>query len=287
LFPLGTQNNTGHLNEGANEDELAVCEVMYAAHPHSKAITALGEQRLSVINNLSFESMTAFSQRFMPMTRAIADDVADHQKTIKVLGQELVLGGYEGESIPSVALRVSVSDAQGYPALLNMAAHIGYVYAQDSVLVICSDQPPGNWEKASNVKVIDGGREKFLNDKNVPLLYGLMMGTFNSPKELGYTYYKDSKIFTTLAISGRPPGELQAMNSLSNWLFMLSNGNVNLDVNKENVWIFFPHNDWEKHPKGGAYLQYMFNAELNSELIRHQLNFIQEVDSFLNSSPVN
>ncbi len=82
------------LPDSSSSNDAAICEVMYAAHPHNKAIEAVGEQRLQQTLAFDFADMTAFTRAFLPMTAAIAGDVVRASgDSLRLLGQELVLGG--------------------------------------------------------------------------------------------------------------------------------------------------------------------------------------------------
>lgn len=277
-----SQTAAAELANTAAENAAVQCEVMYAAHPHKKAVAAVGVDRISQTLSFDFEEMTAFSQAFIPNTQAIAEDIARSSgKSLRLLAQQLVLGGYEGETIPSVVIRVAVREAAGYAALVRMAAHIGYVYAQDSTLVICADEPVESWRKVNSVEIVDKGAEKFFKEENVPLFFGLMIGAFNGPERLGYTFYRDSKTFSTLAESERSPGEGSIIEGLSDWLAELSNGDVELAVSTRPLWIFFPHNDWRAEPEGGSYLRYMNRGEVSPLLKQRRRQYLQDVDKFL------
>ena len=261
-------------------DQSVECELMYAAHPHKKAIVAIGENRLKETLSFNFDEMTEFSREFMPMTLEIASLSGDD--SVRINEQELVLGGYEGVTIPSVVIRVSVLRKEGYAALLRIASHIGYVYAQDSTLVICATKLVDGWDKVSSLEVVDQGKVNFFTERNVPLFFGLMIGAFNGPERLGYTFYKDSKIFSTFSESGRSLRGNSVIESLSVWLNELSNGDVDLSISSGPVSIFFPHNDWETNPEGESFQHYMEQGRLNPVLVKNRERYIQRLDQFLN-----
>ena len=265
-----------------SDNDAAVCEVMYAAYPHEKAVAAIGEQRLKQTQSFDFNEMRVFSKAFMPTTQAIAEDVARSSgESLRILGQKIVLGGYEGASLPSVVIRTAVRGKVGYTALVKMAAHIGYIYAQDSTLVICADEPVENWQNVTSLEVTDNGEEEFLNEDNVPLFFGMMIGAFNGPERLGYTFYKESKTFSTLAASDRSPGEYAVVKQLSDWLTELSNGDVELAISTRSLWIFFPHNDWQENPEGQAYFNYMERGLENRLLAQRRQQYLDDIDKFL------
>lgn len=276
------QSKSGELAGKPSDNAAAVCEIMYAAHPHEKAVAAVGAHRLEQTQVFNFDEMTAFSQAFMPSTQAIAEDVAESSgESLRILEQELVLGGYEGETIPSVVIRASVHGDMGYAALVRMAAQIGYVYAQDSTLVLCPDEPVESWRRVTSVEIVDKGTEEFFKEENVPLFFGMMIGAFNGPERLGYTFYKDSKTFSTLAESERSSTEGSVLEQLSDWLTELSNGDIELAISTRQLWIFFPHNDWRDEPQGGAYIRYMESSEVDPLLEQRRQQYLNDVDRFL------
>ena len=162
-----------------------------------------------------------------------------------------------------------------------MAAYIGYVYAQDSTLVICADEPVENWQRVISTELVDSGEEKFLTEDNVPLFFGMMIGASNGPEELGYTFYKESKTFSTFAESKRDAGEESVIEEISAWLTQISNGDVELAISTRPLWIFFPHNDWQAEPNGASYLRYMERGKVSSILLQRRQQFLDDVDTFL------
>lgn len=259
------------------------CEIMYASHPHPKAIIAVGSERLKQVSTLSYEETAEFSKTFIPLTNDIISSlVGSSNKSIKVKEQELILGGYEGETVTSVVIKTVVFNDKGQNTLLKLAAHIGYVYAQDSTLVICSDKPSSvddNWTPLRSIEIKDEGKEDFFKEKNVPIFFGMMIGAHNSPDNLGYTFYKNSKIFSTLASSTHGKEELDVLSGLANWVKDISDGDISLNISSKDTWVFFPHNDWESNPLGKSYKKYInINAIKGLDIKRQQ--FLNRVDQF-------
>ena len=273
--PFGTASDTRDKSDSS-------CELIYAPHPHKNAAFAVGESRLQQTLSFDFEQMRAFSTAFMPTTLAIAEDVIRSRKSdLRILEQHLVVGGYEGESVPSVVVRAFVPGPEDYAALLEIAVNVAYVYAQDSTLVICAQAPPNVWTKMFSTEVTDIGREKFLVEQNVPLLFGMMIGALNSPDNVGYTFYQDSRIFSTFAESHTDVSENSAIQEIVDWLNVLSNGDVELEVSRKPVWVFFPHNDWRTEPDGGAFYEHMAQKNVSPVLRQRRAQFLNDIDDFL------
>lgn len=264
-------------------DEQASCELMYAAHPHKHATEAIGEERLQRTLDLSFEQMAAYSEVFIPMTAQIANAfiAGSDGSSLDLTSQQVVLGGYEGESAPSVMLEVSIKDRRGYQELIELAAAIGYVYAQDSTLVICSGDLGEEWQSVVSLEVTDTGREPLLTEESIPIVYGMMIGIAGSVDDLGYTYYEDRKLFSTLAETDRNVTEQEIWSDISRWVNTVSNGDVELAIDERDVSIFFPHNDWEDHPQGADYLDYLRGVAAAQNLAVWRKEFLQKLDVFL------
>jgi hypothetical protein len=192
-----------------------------------------------------------------------------------------VLGGYEGESAPSVMIQVAIKDRRGYGELIELAAAIGYVYAQDSTLVICSGDIGEQWQSAVSLEITDTGREALLTQESIPIVYGMMIGIAGSVDDLGYTYYEDRQLLSTLAESDRDLQEQEIWADIARWVNTVSNGDMELVVDERNVSIFFPHNDWDKRPRGGNYLEYLAGAAEAKNLKAWREAFLQKLDVFL------
>ncbi len=265
-------------------DKGADCEIMYASHPHHKATVAIGSERLKKTTSLSYEETERFSKVFISLTDDIINSlIKPSSKDITIKGQELILGGYEGETVTSVVIKTTVYNDVGQKTLLKLAAHIGYVYAQDSTLVICSDNAnitSDNWTRLTSIEIQDQGEELFFQEKNIPIFFGMMIGSNNSPENLGFTFYKDSKVFSTLASSEKGKVELALLEKLSDWINELSGGDVKLGISSKDTWVFFPHNDWQNNPLGKAYKNYMEIESIKGlDLKREQ--FLKGIDDFM------
>jgi hypothetical protein len=93
---------------------------MYAAHPHKDAVEAIGQQRLDRTLALDFSAMKAFSEAFIPLTNIFFQQFLEaiEQRSISFGQQTIVLGGHEGETIPSVVTPVTIIGEDGYQQLI-------------------------------------------------------------------------------------------------------------------------------------------------------------------------
>jgi len=260
---------------------LSTCELMYSAHPHGQAVVALGSKRLALVRALNVEETGNYSSNFLSMTREMANAViASSGGSLEFLNQNLVLGGYAGTSTTTAVIRTAVHEPAGYQALLRLAARIGYVYAQESTLVICDGEAVANWRSVVSLEISDSGKEAFLSKKNAIRFYGLIVGAFNGPDNIGYTYYPESKVFSTLA--GLSTGEKgrSLVEELGNWLSTLSNGDIQFKFAERPVWIFYPHNNWKQYPGGDTYTEYLTGGKIGSDLRQRRTQFLQSFDSY-------
>ena len=268
------------ITTNSNETPIS-CELMHSAHPHPTAIAPMGESRLSQAHTLNLAQTAEYSLAFIPLTREIAEAVSTTSSGgLEIVGQDLVLGGYAGQSTITVVLRVQIHDPSGTAALLRLASHIGYVYAQESTLVICEGHVIEGWSKVTSLEVSDEGREKFLTEKNATIFYGMMVSAFNGPEKVGYTYYYDSQVFSTVAEFKYGKKGNAIVEGLANWINIFSNGDVELSLKRRPVQVFYPHNSWEANPQGATYRQYMREGKLNPQLAERRVQFLQIFDDF-------
>ena len=257
------------------------CELMYSAHPHQRAIAAVGAERLALVQTLDVQETGIYSNAFLAMTREMAKTTTSNsQGKLEFLGQDLVLGGYAGVSTTTAVIRTAIHGPSGYQALLRLAARIGYVYAQDSTLVICDGQAPANWRSVVSLEISDAGNEAFLSEENAIRFYGLIVGAFNGPDNIGYTYYPGSKVFSTLAGLSRGKEGRSIVEELANWLSTLSNGDVQFKFDERPVWIFYPHNNWKEYPEGGAYSAHLTDQNIDPGLHQRRAQFLKTFDDY-------
>ncbi|MEH6581048.1 MAG: hypothetical protein V7754_03860 [Halioglobus sp.] len=263
--------------------ENSSCELMYAAHPHKHADEAIGQQRLDKTLALDFSGMEAFSEVFIPLTDEFSRQFLESidKQSISLGQQTIVLGGYEGETIPSVVIPVTVSGEQGYKQLIQLAALIGHVYAQDSTLVICDGSVGGEWQQLESLEVLDRGPEKFLVESNIPMLFGMMIGAAGTAENIGFTYYSDTQMFSTLSYTGGDLNKEEVLEQVGEWIHAMSNGDVSLAVGSKSVAVFFPHNDWENYPMGSHYFPYLQGEEQQKMLIEWRKDYLRVMDEFL------
>lgn len=260
---------------------LSTCELMYSAHPHNRAIDAMGIERLAFVRMLDVQETGEYSRTFLAMTREMTDVITEQSKgSLEFLGQDLVLGGYAGVSTTTAVIRTAVHNPAGYQALLRLAARIGYVYAQDSTLVICDGQGIKDWRNVVSLEISDSGEEIFLSEENAIRFYGLIVGAFNGPDNIGYTYYPESKMFSTLAGLSRGEEGRSIVEKLTAWLSTLSNGDIQFKISERRVWVFYPHNNWKEHPKGDTYRAYLTGQKIGPRLHQRRNQFLKIFDDY-------
>ncbi len=263
-------------------ENIHLCQIIYAPHPHKKAIKAIGEQRLNRTLSLSFEEMVHVSEAFIPMTQSLVEEIIEEDgSAIEVVGHEVMLGGYEGESIPSVVINTKIKDKTSANSLLKIAAEIGFIYSQDSALVICDYNVNNQFEEVNSVELRDEGNKAFLNENSAPLLFGMMIGAHNSVENLGYSYFKDSNVFSTFVNLNTENKEVMVINDLVTWLYKLSNGEVSLKVTSTPTWIFFPHNNWDKNQQGEGFYDYLDVKDIDNKLMDKRKLFLKTLDDVL------
>jgi len=279
-----SEPNKAELNNNnlALNEETHFCEIIYAPHPHKTAINAIGAERLNKTLSLSFTGMVQVSEAFIPMTQALIEEViAEDNASIALLGHDVMLGGYEGESIPSVVIKTKFTGEENTASLLKIAAEIGFIYAQDSVLVICDYQVDSAFHATTSVELTDQGRKSFIDENSAPLLFGMMIGAHNGVENLGYSYFKDTKVFSTFVDLASADKEMLVINDLVSWLQELSQGEVSLNVTAKPIWIFFPHNKWSINQQGQGFYPYLDANDINKKLMDKRQLFLNKMDNVL------
>ena len=122
--------------------------------------------------------------------------------------------------------------------IISLASMIGYIYFQDSVLLLCHVSVDKGIKPAVIHTVFDVGSKDYLNPVSARLLFGMMMGYLNRVKSVGYTYEQANDIFRVLEFDRVDQPRKKAISSIAGHLVDLSDGKVRLDIRSADVYAF-------------------------------------------------
>ena len=254
------------------------CELFYAVFPNRDAAGQVEGKVFDAVSGLSWEQRKALSRTESKRLESILAVSPGLVNRIK-LGDILVTqGGYQGVSGISINARLNlVADAAGKD-VISLASMIGYIYFQDSVLLLCHVSVDKGIKPAVIHTVLDAGSKDYLNPVSARLLFGMMMGYLNRVESVGYTYEQANDIFRVLEFDRASQPKKKALSSIAGHLGDLSDGKVKLDIRSADVFAFSTGNKWKEFPQGGNYVR-RFPGDVDKELIKsEQMVFIRKLE---------
>ena len=254
------------------------CELFYVVFPNRDAAGQVERKVFDAISGLSWEQRKALSRsesKRLESILAISPGLAGRIKVGDIL---ITQGGYQGVSGISINARlIMTADATGKD-VVSLASMIGYIYFQDSVLLLCHVSVDKGIKPAVMHTVLDAGSEDYLNPVSARLLFGMMMGYLNRVEAVGYTYEQANGIFRVLEFDRVDQPNKKALSSIAGHLDDLSGGKVKLDIRSADVFAFSTGNKWKKFPRGGDYVR-RFAGDVDKQLIKsEQMVFIEKLE---------
>ena len=196
---------------------------------------------------------------------------------IRIRDTLITQGGYKGVSGISINAHLDTAADSTAADIISLASMIGYIYFQDSVLMLCHTPPDQGMYPAVMHTVSDAGSEDYLNPLSARLLFGMMMGYLNQVESVGYTYEQGGDIFRVLEFDRQAGPQKKALLSIAGHLADISDGKVKLDIRSTGIVAFSTGNKWKKYPRGGDYIS-RFAGDVDLELIKSgQMRFIREL----------
>ena len=254
------------------------CEIFYAVFPNRDTAGLIKKKVFETVSKLTWEQRKARSLSQSQRLESILAISPSLVNKIK-LGDILVTqGGYQGVSGISINARLNMAADSTGEDIISLASMIGYIYFQDSVLLLCHVSVDKGIRPAVIHTVFDVGSKDYLNPESARLLFGMMMGYLNRVESVGYTYEPANDIFRVLEFDRVDQPRKKAISSIAGHLGDLSDGKVRLDIRSADVFAFSTGNKWKVFPQGGDYIS-RFANDVDKQLINsEQMVFIKKLE---------
>ena len=254
------------------------CEIFYAVFPNRDTAGLIKKKVFETVSELSWEQRKALSQFQSKRLESILAISPSLVNKIKLGGILITQGGYQGVSGISINARLNMAADSTGEDIISLASMIGYIYFQDSVLLLCHVSVDKDIKPAVMHTVFDVGSKGYLNPVSARLLFGMMMGYLNRVESVGYTYEQANDIFRVLEFDRVDQPRKKAISSIAGHLGDLSDGKVRLDIRSADVFAFSTRNKWKVFPQGGDYVR-RFADDVDKQLINsEQMVFIKKLE---------
>ena len=254
------------------------CELFYVVFPNRDAAGQVESKVFDAVSGLSWEQRKALSRTESKRLESILAISPGLVNRIKVGDILITQGGYQGVSGISINARLDMSAGATGKDVISLASMIGYIYFQDSVLLLCHVSVDKGVKPAVMHTVLDAGTEDYLNPVSARLLFGMMMGHLNRVETVGYTYEQANDIFRVLEFDRVDQPNKKALSSIAGHLDDISDGKVKLDIRSADVFAFSTGNKWKEFPRGGDYIR-RFAGDVDKQLIKsEQMVFIKKLE---------
>ena len=271
LFPLSVSAAADNLS---NPD----CEIFYTVFPNRDTAGLIEKKVFEAVSELSWEQRKALSQSQSQRLESILAISPSLVNKIKLGDILITQGGYQGVSGISINARLNMAADSTGEDIISLGSMIGYIYFQDSVLLLCHVSVDKGIKPAVMHTVFDVGSKDYLNPVSARLLFGMMMGHLNRVESVGYTYEQANDIFRVLEFDRVDQPRKKALSSIAGHLGDLSDGKVKLDIRSADVFAFSTGNKWKKFPQGGDYVS-RFAGDVDKQLIKsEQMVFIKKLE---------
>ena len=254
------------------------CEIFYAVFPNRDTAGLIKKKVFETVSKLSWEQRKALSLSQSQRLESILAISPSLVNKIKLGGILVTQGGYQGVSGISINARLNMAADSTGEDIISLASMIGYIYFQDSVLLLCHVSVDKGIRPAVIHTVFDVGSKDYLNPESARLLFGMMMGYLNRVESVGYTYEPANDIFRVLEFDRVDQPRKKAISSIAGHLGDLSDGKVRLDIRSADVFAFSTGNKWKVFPQGGDYIS-RFADDVDKQLINsEQMVFIKKLE---------
>ena len=245
------------------------CELFYAVFPNRDAAGLVESKVFDAVSGLSWEQRKALSRTESKRLESILAISPGLVNRIKFADLLITQGGYKGVSGISINARLVMTAEATGKDVISLASMIGYIYFQDSVLLLCHVSVDKGIKPAVMHIVLDAGSKDYLNPVSARLLFGMMMGYLNRVESVGYTYEQANEIFRVLEFDRAGQPGKKALSSIAGHLGDLSDGKVKLDIRSADVFAFSTGNKWKEFPQGGDYVR-RFAGDVDKQRIKSE-----------------
>ena len=271
LFPIAVSAAADNLSSPD-------CELFYVVFPNRDAAGQVESKVFDAVSGLSWEQRKALSRSESKRLESILAISPGLVNRITVGDILITQGGYQGVSGISINARLVMSAEATGKDVISLASMIGYIYFQDSVLLLCHVSVDKGIKPAVIHTVLDAGARDYLNPVSARLLFGMMIGYLNRVEAVGYTYEQANGIFRVLEFDRANQPNKKALSSIAGHLGDISDGKVKLDIRSADVFAYSTGNKWKKFPQGGDYAA-RFAGDVDKELIKsEQMVFIRKLE---------
>lgn len=271
LFPIA-------VSAAADNISSPDCELFYVVFPNRDAAGRVESKVFDTVSGLSWEQRKALSRAESKRFESILAISPGLVNKIQFRDILITQGGYQGVSGISINARLDMSAEATGKDVISLASMIGYIYFQDSVLLLCHVSVDKGIKPAVIHTMLDAGSKDYLNPVSARLLFGMMMGYLNRVESVGYTYEQANGIFRVLEFDRVDQPKKKALSSIAGHLGDLSDGKVKLDMRSADVFAFSTGNKWKEFPRGGDYVR-RFAGDVDKELIKsEQMVFIKKLE---------
>ena len=254
------------------------CEIFYAVFPNRDTAGLVEKKVFEAVSELNWEQRKTLSRsesKRLESILAISPSLVNKIKFGDIL---VTQGGYQGVSGISINARLNMAADSTGEDIISLASMIGYIYFQDSVLLLCHVSVDKGIKPAVMHTVFDVGSKDYLNPVSARLLFGMMMGYLNRVESVGYTYEQANDIFRVLEFDRVDQPRKKVISSIAGHLGDLSDGKVRLDIRSADVYAFSTGNKWKVFPQGGDYVR-RFADDVDKQLINsEQMVFIKKLE---------
>ena len=262
--------------------EQAYCEINFSA-ASIYAGGALGAEFVEQLrarladDEVQYEFLGTQTQRALQVAQLVASE-QDTDVGAEVLQ---VWGGYKGRTNPSLAMRFDAGGPDARRMAETVAAALGYVFMQESVIAQCPDSG-SEPDAVASINLVEEGPRDILSVDTLEPVFGMMLGQADGNFDLGFTYYPQEDRFSTLGFTDGGTFERKAMSKAVGTLQVLTGSTGQLTLSETSKWVRFPHNDWDEQSDGAGYLETHGILEIKSALdsIRH--GFLIDLETFAN-----
>ncbi len=259
----------------------ADCEIVYEVIPHKNSARIIGEQLYGDISTLSWLDWKQLSQDESSRLENVLNQFPALLTNIRLGDTQIVQGGYEGLTNVSISLPISISESSRGEEIASLVSILGYIYYQDSVLVLCSSSQLNSAIPALIHELRDTGRKDYINSNSARLIYDMMIAYTNQSESIGYTYNEHKDSFWVLDFDLKEKRLKKILQKIATNLSDISKTGTNLIVQSSEVQARFMSNDWQANPNGQLYLEHIGSDYSRKVLLKEQEWFVNNLKNIL------